>query len=67
MHLFYRAAACDVICLEAVVLLGGKTMECLYGNWRKFTLFSLTSPAKVIEHLQYEKPVSVTSNYGSAL
>ena len=45
---FYRAAAGDVICLEAVVLPGGKTMECLYGNGRKFALFSLTSPAKVI-------------------
>ena len=44
---------CDVICLEAVVLPGGKTMEHLYGNRRKFTLFSLTSPASVIEHLLY--------------
>ena len=49
----YRAAACDVICPEAVVLLGGKTMERLYGNGRTFTLFLLTSPALVIEHLQY--------------
>ena len=49
----YRAAVCDVICLEAVVLPGGKTMECLYGNERKFDSFSLTSPALVIEHLQY--------------
>ena len=49
----YRAAVCDVTCLEAVVLLGGKTMECLYGNRRKFASFSLTSPALVIEHLQY--------------
>ena len=48
---YYRAAACDVICLEALVLLGGKTMERLYGNWRKFA--SLTSPALIIEHLQY--------------
>ena len=48
-----RAVACDVICLEAVVLLGGKTMEYSYGNRRKFALFSLTSPALVIEHLQY--------------
>ena len=49
----YRAAACDIICLEAVVLLGGKTMERLYGTGRKFTLFSLTNPALIIEHLQY--------------
>ena len=49
----YRVAVCDVICLEAVVLLGGKTMERLYGNGRKFASFSLTSPALVIEHLQY--------------
>ena len=62
----YRAAVCDVICLEATVLLGGKTTERLYGNGRKFALFLLTSPALVIEHLQYYIPVSVTSNYGSA-
>ena len=50
----YRAAVCDVICLEAVVVLpGGKTMECLYGNGRKFASFLLTIPALVIEHLQY--------------
>ena len=49
----YRAAACDVICLEAVVLPGGKTMERLYGNGRKFASFSLTNPALIIEHLQY--------------
>ena len=49
----YRAAACDIICLEAVVLPGVKTMEYLYGNGRKFVSFSLTSPALVIEHLQY--------------
>ena len=49
----YRVAVCDVICFEFVVLPGGKTMECLYGNRRKFALFSLTSPALVIEHLQY--------------
>ena len=49
----YGAAACDVICLEALVLPGGKTMERLYGNGRKFASFSLTSPALVIEHLQY--------------
>ena len=48
-----RAAACDVICLEAIVLPGGKTMEHLYGNRRKFASFLLTSPALVIEHLQY--------------
>ena len=49
----YRAAVCDVICLKAVVLPGGKTMECLYGNGRRFASFSLTSPALIIEHLQY--------------
>ena len=49
----HRAAACDVIYLEAVVLPGGKTMERLYGNGRKFASFSLTSPTLVIEHLQY--------------
>ena len=49
---YYRAAVCDVICLEVVVLPGGKTMERLYGNRRKFASFSLTSPALVIEHLQ---------------
>ena len=54
-------------CLEAVVLPGGKAMEHLYGNGRKFASFSLTSPALVIEHLQYKLPVSVTSNYGSTL
>ena len=48
-----RAAACDVICLEAVVLLIGKTMERLYGNGKKFASFLLTSPALVIVHLQY--------------
>ena len=48
----YRAADYDVICLEAVVLPGGKTMVCLYGNGRKFASFSLTSPSLVIEHLQ---------------
>ena len=47
----YRVAACDVICLEAIVLLGDKTMKCLYGNGRKFTSFLLTSPALVIKHL----------------
>ena len=49
----HRAAACDVISLEAVVLPGGKTMERLYGNGRKFASFSLTSPVLVIEHLLY--------------
>ena len=49
----YRAAACDVICSEAIVLQGGKTMERLHGNGRKFALFLLTSPASVIEHLHY--------------
>ena len=48
-----RAAACDVICLGAIVLPGGKTVERLYGNGRKFASFSLTSAALVIEHLQY--------------
>ena len=37
--------------LEAVVLPGGKSMEHLYGNGRKFASFLLTSPALVIEHL----------------
>ena len=53
MKSHYRAAACDVICLEAIVLMVGKTMEHLYGNGRKFTSFLLTNPALVIEHLQY--------------
>ena len=42
-----------VTSLEAIVLPGGKTMKRLYGNGRKFTSFLLTSPALVIEHLQY--------------
>ena len=63
----YRAAACDVICLEAVVLPDGKPMEHLYGNGKKFASFSLTSPALIIEYSQYQIPVSITSNYGSAL
>ena len=49
----YRAAVCDIICLKAVVLLGGKTMDHLYGNGRKLASFLLTNPALVIEHLQY--------------
>ena len=53
IQLNYRAAVCDVICLKAIVLPGGKTMECLYGNGKKFTLFLLTSPALIIKHLQY--------------
>ena len=44
----YRAAVCDIICLEAVVLPGGKTMEHLYGNGRKFSLFSLTSLLRLL-------------------
>ena len=36
-----RAAACDVISLEAVVLPGGKIMERLYGNRMKFASFLL--------------------------
>ena len=48
-----RVAACDVIFLEAVVLPDGKTMERLHGNGRKFASFLLTSPALIIEHLQY--------------
>ena len=51
MVIYYRAAVCDVICLEAVVLPGGKTMERLYGKGRKFASFLLTGPALVIEHL----------------
>ena len=47
----YRAAVCDVIFLKAVVLPGGKTMECLYGKGRRFTSFLLNSPALIIEHL----------------
>ena len=47
----YRVATFDVIYLEAIVLLGGRTMERLYGNGRKFASFSLTRPALVIEHL----------------
>ena len=53
IHEHYRAAACDVICLEAIVRPGGKTMERLYSNGRKFASFLLTSPALIIEHLQY--------------
>ena len=49
----YRVAPFDVIYLEAVVRVGGKTMEHLYGNRRKLASFSLTRPALVIEHLQY--------------
>ena len=49
----YRAAVCDVICFEALALVGGKTMERLFGNGRKLTSFLLTSPISVIEHLQY--------------
>ena len=52
-HTYYREAACDVICLKAVVLPGGKTVERLYGNGRKFASFTLASPALIIEHLQY--------------
>ena len=48
-----RAAAYDIICLEAVVLPGGKTMEHLYGNGRKFASFLLISSVFIIEHLQY--------------
>ena len=40
----YRAAACDVICLEAVVLPGGKTMGRLYGNGRKIRLVFTNQP-----------------------
>ena len=49
----YRVAVCDVICLEALVLLGGKTMERQFGNGRKVASLLLTSPALVTEHLQY--------------
>ena len=35
-QIYYRAAMCDVICLEAIVLPGGKTMERLYGNSPRF-------------------------------
>ena len=50
--IIYTAAVCDVICLEAVVPPGGKPMEHLYGNGRKFASFLLTSPALVLERLQ---------------
>ena len=63
----HRAAQCDIICLEAVVLPGGKNMNCLYGNRVKFTSFSLIGPTSVIEALQYKLPISVTFNNGSTL
>ena len=58
----YRAAVCDIICLEAVVLPGGKTTDCIYGNGRKLASFLLTSPALVIEHL-----ASYNTNYQKVL
>ena len=39
-----EAAECDVICLQAVVLPGDRTMEHLYGNRRKFAYFLRSSP-----------------------
>ena len=50
----YRVAVCDVICLEAVVLLGGKTREHL-ATWQReeICLVLLTILTLVIEHLQY--------------
>ena len=36
---YYRAAACDVICLEAVVLPSGKTMERSYAMGGNSTHF----------------------------
>ena len=44
---------CDIICLEAIVLSGGKTMERLYDNRKKFTSFLLTGPVLINELLQY--------------
>ena len=38
---------------KAVVLLDGKTMECLYDNGSKFASFLLTGPVLVIALLQY--------------
>ena len=49
----YRADVCDIISLQTVVLPGGKTMDHLYGNRRKFASFLPTSPVWVIEDLQY--------------
>ena len=45
-------AACDIICLEVVILLGGVTMDRLYhnGNRRKFAIFT-SRPVLVIELL----------------
>ena len=52
-YLMYRVAVCDVICLKALVLPGGNTMEGLYGNGRKFASLLLTSSTLIIEDLQY--------------
>ena len=74
MQQTYRAAACDVIFLSVVILSGGKILEYLYGNRRKFASFLQTGPAMVNELLQYiitsilcTQLVSITSDYGSAL
>ena len=49
-------AACDILALSSDTP-GCKTMDHLYGNGRKFTLFLLTGPAMVIElsHTNYHK------------
>ena len=39
---------CNVICPWAGVLLGGKTIDHLYGNRRKFASILLTDPMTVI-------------------
>ena len=44
LNALYRVAVCEVISLQTVVLPGGKTMECLYGNGRKSALFLLAGP-----------------------
>ena len=44
----YRAAVRDVLCLEALALVDGKTMENWFGNGRKLTSFLLTISALVI-------------------
>ena len=64
MQQTYRAAVYDVIFLSVVILSGGKTMEYLYDNRRKFASFLQTGPAMVNEFLQ--QLVSITSDYGSA-
>ena len=38
---------------KAVVLLGGKTMDRLNGNGKKFTSFSIAGPVLAIELVKY--------------